>query len=76
MKTLTCRDLGGPCDAVITGATFEEMGQHSQTHVLQEINNNDAAHKAAVEEMMKKTPEEQKTMIAAWEQKFNEAPEA
>ena len=47
MKKLTCRDFGGPCDAEITGNTFEEMGKSSYTHVMERIDSGDEAHNAA-----------------------------
>lgn len=76
MKTLTCRDLGGPCDIAITGNTFEEMGSNCKTHVMQNMMQGDAAHKEAVNAMMSKSPEEQQALFADFEKKFNEAPDA
>lgn len=76
MKKLTCADLGGPCDAEITGDSFEEIGQKSHAHVMQELNNGDEAHKAAVEQMKNATPEEQMAKMAQFQKRFEEAPEA
>ncbi len=33
MKTLTCRELGGPCDAEISGETPDEMVENCKKHV-------------------------------------------
>jgi len=33
MKTMTCRDLGGPCDQELTASTWDEMVQKMVKHV-------------------------------------------
>lgn len=33
MKTMTCRQMGGPCDAEIKGATAEEMMANGMKHL-------------------------------------------
>ena len=75
MKTLTCRDLGGPCDAELTGNSFQEVGKKSHDHVMEQIKSGDQAHKLAAEKMRTATPEQQKAMMAAYERNYNEAPE-
>lgn len=35
MKTMTCRQMGGPCDEKIQGATPEEMMNNGMAHVTQ-----------------------------------------
>jgi predicted small metal-binding protein len=74
MKKLTCRDLGGPCDAEITGNSFKEVGKKSYDHVMEQINSGDEAHKAAAAKMKNASPEEQKSMMAEYEKRYNEAP--
>jgi predicted small metal-binding protein len=74
MKKLTCRDLGGPCDMEITGDSFQEVGKKSRDHVMEQINNGDEAHKAAADKMRNASPEEQKSMMAEFSKRFNEAP--
>ena len=74
MKKLTCRDLGGPCDKEVAGNSFEEIGNNCRTHVEEQMNSGDEAHKAAVAKMMQASPEEQKSMMAKYEKRFNEAP--
>ena len=44
MKRLTCRDLGGPCDAEFAADSFEEIGKKSQAHVMEQMQKGDAAH--------------------------------
>lgn len=75
MKKLTCRDFGGPCDAEITGNSFEEVGSNCKAHVMEQIHNGDEAHKTAAEKMKDATPEEQKDMMAEYKRKYDEATE-
>jgi predicted small metal-binding protein len=75
VKKLTCRDLGGPCDAEVTGNSFEEVGKKSHDHVMEEINRGDEAPRAAAEKMRNASPEKQEAMMAEFEKKYNEAPE-
>ena len=74
MKTLARRDLGGPCDVELTGNSFQEIGQKSYEHVMEQIKNGEEAHKAAAGKMRDASPEEQKSMMAEYEKRFNEAP--
>ena len=74
MKKLTCRDLGGPCDMELTGDSFQEIGKKSYGHVIEQIKNGDEVHKAAAGKMKNASPEEQKSMMAEYEKRFNEAP--
>jgi predicted small metal-binding protein len=76
VKKLTCRDLGGPCDAEITGNSFQEVGKKSYDHVVEQISRGDEAHRAAAEKMRNASPEEQKAMMAEFEKNYQEAPEA
>ncbi len=34
MKTMTCRDMEGPCDAKMTADTPEEMMQKGGDHIM------------------------------------------
>ena len=74
MKKLTCRDLGGPCDMELTGDSFQEMGKKSYEHVMEQIKNDNEAHKVAAGKMRDASPEEQKSMMTEYEKRFNEAP--
>ena len=75
MKNLTCRDLGGPCEEVITGNSFDEMGNNCKNHVMALINNGDKAHMSAAGKMRDATPEQQQAWMAEFERKYNDAPE-
>ncbi len=74
MKRLTCRDLGGPCDAAFTGESFEEIGKKSREHVMERMQKGDEAHLSAANKMRSATPEQQKALMAEFKQKFDEAP--
>ena len=75
MKKLTCRDLGGPCDEEITGNSFDEISNNCRTHVMEQINSGDEAHRAAAGKMKDATPEQQKSWMADFERRYNEAPD-
>ncbi len=49
---MTCNQLGGACDLVFTGNSFDELAQQSQNHVKDMFGTNDAAHMEAMGKMM------------------------
>jgi predicted small metal-binding protein len=63
MKTMTCAQLGGPCEAAITGSTQEEFMANAMAHL-------EAAHPemaASVKAASKDDP-----MMIEWNKKFQE----
>ena len=56
MKTMTCKQMGGPCDAPIHGETAEEMMENGRTHIHSV---DDEGHKKVITMMqeMQKDPE-------------------
>ena len=61
MKTMTCSEMGGPCEEKITGNTSEEMMNHGMAHI-------EAAHPemaADIKAMPKDDPKR-----VAWFEKF------
>jgi len=74
MKTMTCRQMGGPCDTAIHGATTEEMMTNGATHISQ---TNDEEHKKVLVmmEKMQKNPESGKQWNDDFVKKFTELPE-
>jgi predicted small metal-binding protein len=44
MKSMTCSQLGGACDAVFSGASFDELAAQSQQHGKDMFAANDSAH--------------------------------
>lgn len=73
MKTLLCKDLGGPCSAEISGNSFNEVAEYCKNHVMEEIQKGDTEHIVAVQKMKHATPEEQQKMIATYKQRYEEA---
>jgi hypothetical protein len=73
MKKLSCRDLGGPCDAELIADTFEEMGNKSRQHVVEQIQAGDEDHKVTADKMTEATPDQQKAMLAEFKRRFDAA---
>lgn len=71
MKTMTCKQLYGPCDEPIHGATAGEIMKNSQAHAMEMVAKGDKLHIDAMEAMkgqhINMTPEDQKQ----WMDKFN-----
>lgn len=61
MKTLTCAQLGGPCEAKITGNTPEEMMTNGMAHL-------ESAHPEMAAKV-KATPKDDPMMVS-WNEKF------
>lgn len=53
MKTMTCKQLYGPCDALIHGETADEMMENSQKHAMDMVAHGDKVHIDAMEIMRK-----------------------
>ncbi len=51
MKTMTCKDLAGACDAEFHAETFDEMGEMSKKHGMEMLEQGDQAHIEAMEKM-------------------------
>jgi predicted small metal-binding protein len=69
MKQMTCKQMGGPCDAVITGNTAEEMVKNGGEHVMA------ANHTDIAEQMKNMTPEQNAKWMADFTTKFEAAAE-
>lgn len=74
MKTITCRQMGGPCDAQIHGETPEEMVNNGAAHVM---DMGDDEHKKVLEmmEAMKDNPDQAEKWNADFATKFAALPE-
>ncbi|MBL4755803.1 MAG: DUF1059 domain-containing protein [Flavobacteriales bacterium] len=53
MKTMTCNQLGGPCDLEFRANTFEEIAEQSKKHGMEMFQQGEAAHLKAMDEMQK-----------------------
>ena len=74
--TATCRNLRGACAAVITGASAEAMGAASKQHVMQMLQAGDAAHKQAMDAMMKLSQADQEKWYGEFVAGFAALPDA
>ena len=76
MKQMTCKEMGGSCDAVITGNTAEEMALNGGKH-LTEMSEKDPGHKRDKEVMdaSQNDPNHLKTWMAEFQAKFDSLPE-
>lgn len=51
MKTMTCRQLGGPCDHPHNGETADDVINAQDQHLRQSVKNGDAEHEPALNDM-------------------------
>ena len=51
MKTMTCEQLGGPCDARHQGATADEVIKAQDLHLQEMVAGGDTAHEGALKAM-------------------------
>jgi predicted small metal-binding protein len=51
MKTMTCKQLGGPCDHPHRGSTADEVIKAQDQHLKDMVAGGDAAHEPARNEM-------------------------
>jgi len=70
MKTMTCYQLGGACDETFSAETFDELAMKVSKHAREMVQNGDAAHIEAMNEMRKSMTSPQ-AMNAWMEEKRN-----
>ena len=51
MKTMTCQQLGGPCDFALHGDTADEVIKAQDKHLKEAVANGDDAHRNALDAM-------------------------
>jgi hypothetical protein len=51
MKTMTCKQLGGPCDLALRGETADDVIKAQDAHLKDAVANGDAAHEPALRDM-------------------------
>ncbi len=44
MKTMSCKQLGGPCDHLLTGETADEVIKAQDAHLKQSVADGDETH--------------------------------
>lgn len=70
MKTMTCKQLYGPCDELIHGETSEEMMQNSQKHAMDMVAKGDKVHIEAMEAMKEQRANMGPEAVKEWMEKF------
>ncbi|TSC87931.1 MAG: hypothetical protein G01um101416_246 [Microgenomates group bacterium Gr01-1014_16] len=77
MKTMTCKQLYGPCEALIHGETAEEMMENSKKHGMEMAAIGDEAHIKVVEAMRQymDDPEAVKRFMEKFQNDFAAMPE-
>ena len=51
MKTMTCQQLGGPCDFTHRGSTADEVIKAQDRHLKEAVANGDSTHDEALKAM-------------------------
>jgi hypothetical protein len=51
MKTMTCNQLGGPCDFPLHGLTADDVIKAQDRHLKEMVAEGDATHESALKEM-------------------------
>ena len=51
MKTMTCRQMGGPCDAPFHGNTADDVIKAQDKHLKEMVAKGDETHKSALKMM-------------------------
>lgn len=52
MKTMTCKQLGGPCDLELHGSTADEVIKAQDAHLKDAVAHGDATHEPALSDML------------------------
>lgn len=52
MKTMTCEQLGGPCQHLLRGNTADEVIKAQDAHLKEAVARGDAAHQGAHDDMV------------------------
>jgi hypothetical protein len=72
MKQITSAQMGGPCDAVVTGNTANKMAKNGGAHL---ISMTDDAHMPVQAMMQGMSDDDSKKWMAGFQTKFDAAPE-
>ena len=70
MKTMTCKQLYGPCDALIYGETAEEMMENSKKHAMEMAAKGDEVHINAMKAMGESHKNMDAEAVKQWMKKF------
>lgn len=77
MKTMTCKQLGGACDQTFRANSFDEIAMMVSKHAREQVQQGDAAHIEAMNDMRKAmtTAEAANAWMNEKRQAFNSLPE-
>ena len=67
---MTCKQLYGPCDALIHGETSEEMMENSKKHAMEMVAKGDKVHIEAMEAMKEQHANMEPGAVGQWMEKF------
>jgi hypothetical protein len=51
MKTMTCKQLGGPCELALRGETADDVIKAQDKHLRDVVSGGDTAHEPALKDM-------------------------
>jgi predicted small metal-binding protein len=51
MKSMTCKQLGGPCDFTLQGKTADEVIKAQDRHLKEVVASGDKTHESALKDM-------------------------
>jgi hypothetical protein len=51
MRTMTCRQLGGPCDLALHGETADAVIKAQDQHLKDAVKDGDGSHEQALQDM-------------------------
>ena len=77
MKSMTCKQLGGACEEVLSANTFEELVELSKAHGMAMFTQQDPAHLEAIMkvQVMMQTPGAMEEWIQTKRKEFDSLPE-
>jgi glycerol-3-phosphate cytidylyltransferase-like family protein len=70
MKTMTCKQLYGPCDEPIRGESSQEMMENSKKHAMDMVAKGDKVHIEAMEAMKEQHANMEPEAVKQWMEKF------
>ena len=70
MKTMTCKQLYGPCDVLIHGETSEEIMENSKKHAMEMVAKGDQVHIDTIKAMGDMHKNMDEAAVKQWMEKF------
>ncbi|GFZ81014.1 hypothetical protein GCM10011403_25140 [Pseudohongiella nitratireducens] len=77
MKTMTCEQLGGACDAEFQAETFDEIAQKAQQHGMEMLEIQDPGHLEAMQriQVLMQDPQAMNNWYEGKQKEFENLPE-